>query len=318
MLDESTKRFLRSMRNSGKPLYELTVEAARKRLKDTFSEHALPHTSIAEQFERTVSLPNGRFPVRVCRPYSAGDPLPVLLWFHGGGWSLGDAESMDSICRFVCASARVVVVNVDYRLAPEHKFPIGVEDCYASLLWVAANSKDLGADALRIAVSGTSAGGTLTIVTCLLQKSRGGPAIRFQAPIYPAFTLLEDHGYESRGKFGQGEYGLTENEIEWLRSCYFSSEQDALDFRASPKLFGDFRGLPPALVITAGYDALFDDGRDYAERLQQASVPVTHKRFDGTIHGFVEIPGALEAGKQALELLVRELRAHVHADETPL
>jgi acetyl esterase len=203
-----------------------------------------------------------------------------------------------------------VVVSVDYRLAPENRFPAGVEDSYAALEWVAANAAALGIDARRIALTGDSAGGNLTIVMVLLARARSGPAIAFQIPVYPCVDCRESAAYPSRQKFGGGEYFLTSADIAWISQQYFTAVDEANDFRASPVVMEDLSGLPPALLITAGYDPLCDEGALYARRLSAAGVPVEYHCYAGTIHGFLSFAGVLDAGRHALDLIADRLRVN--------
>ena len=279
-------------------------------LDEYLEQSKAPERTIAEARDFKVPVDNGNITVRVYWPEEIKRTLlPALIWFHGGGWTIGSMKSMDSVCRYLCHEAGVVVINVDYRLAPEHKFPTPVEDAYFALCWTAETAHDLGIDRKRLTVSGTSAGGSLTITCCLLAKLRGGPLPKFQMPFYPCLSLLDDHGYASRQKFGGGEFGLSNGEISWLVSNYLNSPEDAYDLRASPALYEDFSDFPEALIITAGLDPLLDDGIDYFQRLEKAEVPAEHHCFETTIHGFAEIPGRIKKGQEALDLLVDRLRS---------
>ena len=307
-VDADTYTHLQAMKG-GPPIEELSVEKARQMLDEYFEQSKAPARTIARFRDFKVSVEHGSIIVRVYWPQNIKHTrLPGLLWFHGGGWTIGSMKSMDSVCRYLCYEAGVVVINVDYRLAPEHKFPTPVEDAYSALCWAAETAGELGIDKKRLAVSGTSAGGSLTITCCLLAKLRGGPMPEFQVPFYPCLSLLDEHGYASREKFGGGEFGLSNDEIKWLFSNYLDSPKDAYDLRASPALCEDFSNFPEALVITAGFDPLLDDGIDYFHRLEKAGVPAEYHCFDTTIHGFAEIPGRIGKGLEALDLLADRLR----------
>ena len=307
LVDADTYAHLQAIKG-GPPIQDLSVEKARQMLDDYFEQSKAPERAIAKFRDFKVPADNGNITVRVYWPEEKKRTLlPALIWFHGGGWTIGSMTSMDSVCRYICHEAGVVVVNVDYRLAPEYKFPIPVEDAYSALCWTAETAHELGVDNRRLAISGTSAGGSLTITCCLLAKLRGGPMPAFQVPFYPCLSLLDDHGYASRDKFGGGEFGLSNDEISWLFSNYLNSPEDAFDLRASPALYEDFSDFPEALIITAGLDPLLDDGIDYFERLEKAGVPAEYRCFKTTIHGFAEIPGRISMGLEALDLLADRL-----------
>jgi acetyl esterase len=310
-LDPSTEALLQGMAEAGGPaLHELPVDLARAAIKELSAKTGIAAADVHQVEDRGIPGPNGVIPIRIYRPGArTADPsLPALILYHGGGWILGDIESHDSIARYLCRHGAVVVVNVEYRLAPEHKFPAGVEDCYAVLEWVAGNAGELGIDPGRIALTGDSAGGNLTVVASLLARERNGPAVAFQIPAYPCVDCREQAGYPSRGKFGGGEYFLSSDDITWVNRNYFTTSRDAEDVRASPILIGDLAGLPPALVITAGYDPLCDEGEHYARRLRAAGVPVEYQCYTGTIHGFLSFAGVLKAGRDALDLVAARLR----------
>lgn len=308
LVDADTYSHLQAIK--GGPLFqEVSVETARQMLDEYFEQSKAPERMIADSRDFKVAVNDGNITVRVYWPEKIKRTLlPGVLWFHGGGWTIGSMASMDSVCRYICHEAGVVVINVDYRLAPEHKFPIPVEDAYSALCWTAETALELGIDKERLAVSGTSAGGSLTITCCLLAKLRGGPMPRFQIPVYPCLSLLDDHGYASREKFGGGEFGLSNDEINWLFSNYLDSPEDAFDLRASPALYDDFSNFPEALVITAGMDPLLDDGIDYFKRLERAGVRAEYRCFETTIHGFTEIPGRIGKGLDSLNLLADRLK----------
>nr|AIT69729.1 lipase/esterase AS-Trib20-ORF2 [uncultured bacterium] len=236
---------------------------------------------VAGVADRTVPGPAGDIPVRVYTPEGAGRK-PVVVFFHGGGWVIGSLDSHDATCRAVCNAAGAVVVSVDYRMAPEHKFPAAPDDCFAVTKWVAENAASIGADGARIAVAGDSAGGNLAAAVTLMARERGGPEIGFQALIYPVTDY--SFGTPSYAENGEG-YMLTKGAMEWFWGHY-ASVADAANPLASPLREKDLSGLPRALVITAGYDPLRDEGETYAKRLADAGVPVASTRYDGMIHGF--------------------------------
>ena len=232
-------------------------------------------------------------------------PFPILVFFHGGGFVIGDLDSMDAPCRALANRAGCLVVSVDYRRAPEHKFPTATEDCYAAVRWVAENAASLNGDSARIAVGGDSAGGNLAAVVALMARDRGGPPLRYQLLIYPATN--HDFTTASCQENAEG-YFLTTADSRWFWSQYLRDENDAANPYASPLRAEDLSGLPPALIITAEYDPLRDEGEAYAERLRQAGVAAEAKRYDGMIHGFFQMGAVIDRGKQAIEDAAQALR----------
>ncbi|WP_174286263.1 alpha/beta hydrolase [Sphingomonas bacterium] len=253
--------------------------------------------------EETITTPDGNFRVRILTPRQTSEALPVVIYYHGGGFFAGGLDETDELARKIAKRADVVVVNVDYHLSPEAKFPVAVNDAYAALRWVAENAERLGTDANRIILAGDSAGGNLTIVTCLQARERGGPRIALQVPIYPSLDMRRRTDYESRARLGVGGLVLDNADIDWMLDHYLSSDDQAQDWRASPILARDFSGLPPALVITADHDPLVDEGKLYADRLAKAGVPVEYACFEGTFHGFVGYAALIEIGARAVNLI---------------
>lgn len=228
--------------------------------------------------------PHGPFGARVYTPADGATTPGCLLWIHGGGFVIGDLETADSTCRVLANEARVVVVSVDYHLAPEHSYPAAIDDVVTALDWVVANAGELGIDPTRLAVGGDSAGGNLTAVACQLARAAGGPHIAFQLLVYPAVDLAEDH--PSRHENGEG-YFLTQETMIWFGRHYLGGRDPATP-RVSPLLASDLSRLPPAMVITAEFDPLRDEGFAYADALEAAGVPVERVHFDGEIHGFFD------------------------------
>ena len=216
----------------------------------------------------------------------AGTPQPALIYFHGGGWVIGDLESHDQVCRALANAARCIVVAVDYRLAPEHKFPAAVDDAIAATRWIAGNAARLGIDAARLAVGGDSAGGNLAAVVSLDARDRGGPPLVFQLLIYPGTDMRMDRPSHVRHA---EQLPLRRATMQWFVGHYLRDAGDEADWRASPLRARDFRNLPPALVVTAGFDPLCDEGEAYAKALSGAGVRVAHERFGGQIHGFLSM-----------------------------
>jgi acetyl esterase len=234
------------------------------------------------------------------RAYSPGGPgpHPALVYYHGGGWVIGDLHTHDGLCRSLTNAARCAVLSVDYRLAPESKYPVAVEDSYAALLWIAANADRLGIDRRRIAVGGDSAGGNLATVVALAARDRKGPRLALQVLIYP----VTDHDLDTRSYVENATgYVLTREGMRWFWNHYLARDAQGREPYASPLRASSLAGLPPALVITAEYDPLCDEGEAYAARLRDSGVPVTLTRYPGMFHGFVRMTNILDKARTALD-----------------
>ncbi|NQV22614.1 MAG: alpha/beta hydrolase [Rhodospirillales bacterium] len=305
-LDASTATLLANIAEQGGPaLHEMPVDTCRGvflGLVQMLQGEILPiHKS--ENIE--IPGPGGAIPARVYTPRDAGgDKLPALLLFHGGGWVIGDLDTHDNMSRYYANNADVVVINVGYRLAPEHKFPAGHDDCIAATEWVHANADSLGIDATKIAVGGDSAGGNLAAAVSQAVPDK----VAFQLLMYPA-TDLNAGDYPSRDKFGGGEYFLSNEDMAWFGGLFMASPDDVNDVKASPIRASDLSGLPPAVTVTAGFDPLCDEGKAYADRLRAAGVQSEYRCYDGTIHGFLSFPGALDAGADGLAFLAERLKS---------
>jgi len=241
--------------------------------------------------DRTIPGPAGEIAIRVYTPadVEGGEAgLPIIVFFHGGGFTIGSLTSHDPVARQLCAQAEAIVVSVDYRLAPEHRFPAAVEDAFAATQWVGEHGRELGGDPTRLAVCGDSAGGNLAAVACLLARDAGGPAIAFQALIYP--TTDSSKEYPSFVENGESIF-LSSDTMRWFYEQYTTSPADNLDWRLSPILAEDLANLPPALIITAGFDTLRDEGEAYGEALRAAGNDVTVRRYDTMTHVFIQLWG---------------------------
>jgi acetyl esterase len=257
--------------------------------------------------DAVVAGPAGPVPVRIYRPVDAGaSPLPVAVFTHGGGWVVCDLDSHDGVCRAIANASGAVVVAVDYRLAPEHRFPAGLEDAYAVLRWAAANAGELGGDPQRLAVVGDSAGGNLAAALALLARDRGGPAIGAQVLVYP----VTDHDFTTASHRDPGDPKVLQSEeVQYFWQEYLADPADAADPRASPLRAPSLAGLPPALVITAAFDPLRDEGETYAARLADAGVPVELVRYDSMMHSFVTFLDALPDARDAVGRIGAHLRS---------
>jgi acetyl esterase len=235
-------------------------------------------------------------------------PLPVVVFFHGGGWVVGSIASHDALCRRMCNESGCIFVSVAYRLAPEHKFPAAVDDSFAATEWVARHAAKFGGDPSRISVCGDSAGGNLAAVVALLARDRGGPRIAYQVLIYPITDYLPDtDSYRRNGD----EYFLTRTTIKWFWDHYLNAEAEGQQWTASPLRAQDLSTLPPALVLVAEFDPLLDEGLAYADRLEQAGVPVERMICEGQIHGFVRRLDTFDGAVETANALSRELRSRL-------
>ncbi len=249
--------------------------------------------------------PAGELPARVYAPRVGGAPLPTVTYFHGGGWVQGDLETHHGLCARLAKHAGVLVVAVDYRLAPEHKFPAAVEDCLAAYRWVRAHGHDLGADTARVAVAGDSAGGNLSAVVSQLAAAGGTPPPTCQVLVYPAVDFSLETA--SHRELADGHV-IPRDRILWYSEQYLRSEADKADVRASPLRAPSLAGQPPALIVTGGFDPLRDEGKAYGDRLREAGVDVVYREYPGQIHAFVSLTKAIPQGMAATLEIAEYLR----------
>ena len=262
-----------------------------------------PGPEVAKVEDRNIPGPDGGVPVRIYTPEGDG-PFPILAWYHGGGWVVGDLESADGVSRSLCAGGQCVVVSVDYRLAPDTKFPGPAEDCWAATTWAVNNAAEINGDPARLAVGGDSAGGNLAAAMSLMAADRGGPDIALQLLVYPVAD--RDFGTVSYTDNAEG-YSLTKVTMQYYWDQYIDAEH-ATNPYAVPMQANDLAGQPPALVITAEFDPLRDEGEAYAKRLREAGVETTATRYDGMIHGFFNMGAAVDKGRQAVDEASAALR----------
>jgi acetyl esterase len=286
-----------------KPVEQQTPEEARTE-RAAFMARFVPMAEYAgvRAADRSIAVGGREIGLRVYTPEEVGSArLPVMVYFHGGGWVVGTLETHDPYCRALCAEARMVVVSVDYRLAPEHKFPAGVEDCTAATEWVLARAEELGGDVTRVFVGGDSAGGTMAAVVALLLRDKGVAGLKGQMLLYPVAGYY-DPPTASYVENAEG-YGLTRKGMIWFWDHYLNDRAEAKDFRVVPLMASSLAGLPRAFVVTAEYDVLRDEGQAYARRLVEDGVEVTHVFVEGMNHGFAASPNEFPFLTQAKDVL---------------
>ncbi|MGH7987792.1 MAG: alpha/beta hydrolase [Candidatus Binataceae bacterium] len=289
------------------PMHTLTPEQGRLQMAKRLAPR--PPVAVAHVEDRRIPGPGGEIPIRIYTPEGRA-PFGVFVYFHGGGWVLGDIAMTDQPCRILANASGCIVVSVEYRLAPEHKFPAAPEDCHAATRWVAENAPAINADHARLAVGGTSAGATLATVTAMMARDRGGPRLAYQLLVYPATSSAMDS--PSQKRFAQDQYYvLSRADMKWFWDHYLAGDADRENPYACPAHARNLRGLPPALVITAEYDPLRDEGEAYAARLRQEGVPVVLRRYDGMTHGFFGMPDFLDQAKAAIAEAGSALRAAI-------
>lgn len=314
MLDPQAQALMQLMIDKGvPPVNTLTPVQAREsyRSRRTFTQPEAPEVYRVE--DKLVTYNGVKVPVRVYHPHTAQTQksLPALVYIHGGGWTIGDLDTHDVLCRSLCIQADVVVVSVDYRMGPEHKFPAAYDDTVAAFNWTVANASAMGVDAKRIAIGGDSAGGNLSAAACIGLRDQKGLSVQpaFQLLIYPATIMWQDTpSYHANG---QG-YMLTKDSIAYYTDNYLRSRDDAKDWRASPQWANSHAGLPPAFVMTAGFDPLRDEGLMYADALSKAGVPCQYICFERQIHGFITMGRVMQEANTAVTLCAQVLKAQLH------
>ncbi len=304
-IDPQVRAFLDQQAEFGAPpLHTLSPDEARKAAAMGDPDSFGPAVHMRETCDRAVPGPGGEVPVRIYVPEEEGS-LPVFVYYHGGGWVLGSVATHDRTCRQVAAAAGAMVVSVDYRLAPEHKYPAAVDDAYAAAGWVFENAESLGADPRRVAVGGDSAGGNLAAAVCLMARDRGTFRPTLQVLIYP----IVDHAMNTPSYRENAEGPLlTRATMEWFWECYLARPDVGARAYASPLRAEDLSGLPAAVVITARYDPLRDEGEAYAARLREAGVPVQLTRYDGMIHAFFRRPTLFDKARAAQQEVAAAMR----------
>ena len=306
-IDPIAAGLLQQMAEAGAPpLNELSPAEARLSAEG-FLALAGEKEEVDSAVEMTFPGPGGKVAVTVYTPKGApAGPLGCLVYYHGGGWVLGDREGVDPTLRKLANEAKCKVVSVEYRLAPEHKFPAPLDDCYAALQWVAANGKSLGVDPNRLAVGGDSAGGNLAAGVAIKARDTGDVNLAFQLLIYPCNDNKMKYGSAYSSATG---YGLSTQSMEWFWEQYLSKKSDAKNPYAVPAAAKDFRGLAPAIITTAEFDPLLDDGYNYAELLRKFGVPTVYREYDGVIHGYFTLAGITPEAEVLQQFVSDEINA---------
>lgn len=288
-------------------LWERPIADIRKDFDTLVLGLAAPGPEVGRTEDRAIPGPHGPIPIRIYWPQGADKtkPLPVYLNFHGSGYVVLGLHTHDQVCRAICKGAECIVVAVDYRKGPENRFPKASDDCWASTVWAAKNAAALGGDASRIAVGGDSAGGCLAAVVAQRAKAEGGPKLVFQLLVYPVTDTREDTA--SYKTFAEG-FLLTAELMHWFFDRYFNNEAEKTTVTAAPLRAKDLSGLPPALVMTASHDPLFDEGVAYAEKLKKAGVPTEYINYQGHIHGFWTATGRFDIANQAHATAIAALK----------
>ena len=309
-LDPDAAAVFKAFQESGRPPFETVSPSEARELYlqgRTVTNPEPPELKSVQPL--AIPAPHGSIPSRVYAPLKLRDAnglAPCLVFFHGGGWTIGDLDSHDVVCRKLADEGQLIVVSVDYRVAPEHKFPAAVEDAATATSWIADNAKQFGIDASRLVVGGDSAGGNLAAVVAIWARDGNGPAIAGQVLIYPATEAARTHPSHSEP---ETSILLTHSVTRWFYDNYLNSAADIHDWRASPSRAKTLAGLPPAYVLTAGGDPLRDEGDEYARRLKEAGVPVTYRHFAGQFHGFFTMGKLLQQANVAATEIGAWLRA---------
>lgn len=285
---------------------KLSPQQARARIRAGAAAAAGPKLQLAAVEDLNVKGPAGPIPARFYEPLCIGiEGRPLIVYFHGGGWTIGDLDTCDSVCRFLAANVPATVLSVAYRLAPEHPFPAAIDDALAAFRWASTESARLGVDPSRIAVAGDSAGGNLAAAVSLLARDDGGPSPAMQALIYPITDAVG--GQQSRDTYAKG-FLLSKADMDWFEGHYLPPGVDHADPRVSVLRADDLAGLPPAYMATAGFDPLRDEGEAYAARMQEAGVTVALRRHPGLIHGFANMTAVSPTARAAMFELAGAVR----------
>ena len=307
LIDQQTAAFMEE--HGTAPFLDITnpVETIRENFDAFYAVHGAPFEDVGNVENRNIPVPNGDIAVRIYHPAGAPQgPLPITVFYHGGGMVFGSLNSYDTMCRRMCNKSGSIFISVDYGLAPENKFPKGIEDSYAALLWASNNAKTINGDASRIAVCGESGGGNISAVISQLAYQRKGPKLTFQVLIYPALGTRGN--CKSIELFSKG-YFFEISPLEWFYEQYLEDLSIASDPMIAPILAEDFSHVPPTFVVTAGFDMLRDGGEEYTTLLQRDGVDAHFHRYETTIHGFLCMAGAIDVGRDAIDECGEKLKA---------
>jgi acetyl esterase len=294
----------------GPPFEEVPVPELRALREQMMLRRPRRNEAVALVEDRTVPGPAGEIPVRVYRPSAGAGPYPIVAYFHGGGWVLGTLDTHDDVCRTLANRSGALVVSVDYRRAPEHPFPVPLEDCIAAVRWCALHGAEIGGNGARLAVAGDSAGGNLAAAVAMHFRDEGGPPLAIQALIYPVINY--DFDTASYHQYASG-FGLTRDMMRYFWRSYLANPTDGGLPYASPLRAENLGGLPPALILTAHYDVLRDEGEAYAARLARAGVPVRCTRYLEMNHGFIQLAALCEPALQGLQEIAGALRTALYS-----
>jgi acetyl esterase len=311
MIDPQVQALLDAAARAGRtPINKFPPAEARIQFKELRKALLPPTPEIGSVSDFNIAGRHGPIPARHYRPVGINldQVLPVLIYFHGGGWVVGDLETHDALCRQLANAGACAVISVDYRMGPEQKFPAAVDDAEDVVRHVAENAAPLKIDATRIALGGDSAGGNLSAAVTMICRDSNGPAIKFQLLIYPATDMTMAH--PSHGLFAEG-YNLTRDLMLFFRDHYLNNLAEIKDWRASPLIAKNHANLPPAYICTAGFDPLRDEGKEYADKLAAAGVAVRYHCYEGMIHGFITMTGVLRVANEAVADCGAQLRAHL-------
>jgi len=295
-LHPQVKTVLDLMSKAGPPMHHLTPEKAREQILAMRANKG-DVEPVGKVEDRTIKGPGGNIPIRIYTPNGRG-PFPLLVYFHGGGWVVGSIETVDASCRSLTNLANCITVSVDYRLAPEHKFPAAPDDCYAATTWTALNAASIHGDPARMAIGGESAGANLAAAVALMAQERGAPSIALQLLLYP--VIDRNANLPSSRENGEG-YFLTTEMMGWFWNHYLRNDADGENPLASPLRAKRLAGIAPAAIYTAEFDPLRDEGAEYAKKLREAGIAVEYKCQEGLIHGYMGMAKAVEPAGKALQ-----------------
>ena len=290
-----------------------TIAQSRANINDLFNKHAPESKTVARHQRHQLSNGCGEFPIDIFWPptNSHKQALPLVIYLHGGGWFQGDLECYENLVRNLCVEAGIVVINVGYHLAPEHKFPCGLTDGYAALEWAIKQQQQLNIDPQRIAIMGDSAGGNLTAALAVMNQQKQNYRLAAQFLLYPVLDVTPESNYPSRDQYGQGDFLLRTDQIHWTREQYLNDQSQASNPLVSPLLHNDLSSLPKTYIMTAECDPLRDEGKAYSEKLKAAGVECEYCCMEGTIHGFLSLAGSISAGRNGISILAEKLKEYL-------